>query len=418
MFTPLGILGVTEKNYLMILTVKKDFYSPLNYPMNFSGELTAKIVIKDDYIRANGTCALYLQVFINGIRKKLPLHISVKPSEFDKLKQKVKSQNPYFKDYNLLIEKAFADINAIEISYRLGGEILTMEKFLHEYLNPNSRIDFIRFWELEMENQKLIRDAATVKQQMSTLRKVKKYKSSILFFDITKDFYDKMIFHFAKVEKNSPHTVQTVAKNFKKYLHIANELGIKTPLRFQDIKTPKPTSNRCFLMPEEIYTMNEYYQSKFINENLKNILARFLFACFTGLRISDIKAITTENIVHDTLMFFTHKTGKMQRISLSDSALKFIGKDKLFYGKYTDQHINRELKDIAKACGIKKRISFHVSRHSFATNFLLCGGRVEDLQKLLGHSDIGETMTYVHIVDSITDKHIHNMNDILTKKPH
>lgn len=384
--------------------------------MNFSGELTAKVVIKDDYVRANGTSALYLQVFINGIRKKLPLHISVKPAEFDKAKQKVKNSNVYHKDFNLLIEKAFADVNKIEISYRLGSEVLTMEKFLHEYLNPNSRIDFIKFWEMEMENQKLIRDSATVKQQMSSLRKVKKYRSSLLFHDITKDFYQKMIFHFDKVEKNAPHTIQTVAKNFKKYLHIANELGIKTPLRFNDIKTPKPTSNRSFLMPDEIYSLNEYYESKFINENLKHILARFLFACFTGLRISDIKAITTENIVHDTLIFFAQKTGKLQRISLSESALKFIGTDKLFYGEYSDQHINRELKHIVKTCGIKKRISFHVSRHSFATNFLLCGGRVEDLQKLLGHSDIGETMTYVHIVDSITDKHIHNMNDILKKK--
>ena len=385
--------------------------------MNFSGELTAKIVIKDDYVRANGTSALYLQVFINGIRKKLPLHISVKPSEFDKAKQKVKSQNLYFRDYNLLIDKAFADINAIEISYRLGSEILTMDKFLHEYLNPSSRIDFIRFWEMEMENQKLIRDNATVEQQMSTLRKVKKYKSSILFYDITKDFFEKMMFHFEKVEKNSPHTLQTVAKNFKKYLHIANELGIKTPLKYGDIKTPKPISSRCFLMADEIYNLNEYYHSKFINENLKNILARFLFSCFTGLRISDIKAITRENVVHDVLIFFSKKTGKLQRIQLNESALSFIGKDQLFYGKYTDQHINRELKDIAKACGIKKHITFHVSRHSFATNFLICGGRVEDLQKLLGHSDIGESMNYVHIVDSITDKQIHNMNNILAKKP-
>lgn len=385
--------------------------------MNFSGKLTAKIVIKDDYVRSDGTCALYLQIFLDGQKKKLPLHISVKSLYFDKEKQRVKSKEALYRDYNLIIEKSLADLNKIEISYRLGSEYLTMERLLHEYLNPTSRIDFIKFWELEMDNQKLIRDSATVKQQMSSLRKVKKYKSSIFFYEITKDFYAKMIYHFEKVEKNAPHTIQTVGKNFKKYLHIANELGIKTPLRFQDIKTPKPISNRCFMMPSEIFILNEYYQSKFINENLKNILARFLFACFTGLRISDIKAISTENIVHDTLIFFAQKTGKLQRISLSESARLFIGTDRLFYGDYSDQHINRELKIIAKACGIKKRITFHVSRHSFATNFLLCGGRVEDLQKLLGHSDIGETMTYVHIVDSITDKQIHNMNDILLQKP-
>lgn len=384
--------------------------------MNFSGKLTAKIVIKDDYVRADGTCALYLQIFLEGIKKKLPLHLSVKPVDFDKKKQRVKSKEANYKDCNLIIEKALADLNKIEISYRLGDHVLTMEKLLHEYQNPSTRIDFLKFWENEMENQKLIRDSATVKQQLSSLRKIQKYKSSILFHEITMDFFEKMIFHFEKVEKNAPHTIQTVVKNFKKYLHIANKLGIKTQLQYNDIKTPKPISSRTFLLADEIYKLYEYYNSNLINDSLKNILARFLFSCFTGLRISDIKLITHENIANDVLIFFAQKTGKLQRIQLNESALSFIGKEVLFEGDFTEQHINRELKDIAKACGIKKNVTFHVSRHSFATNFLICGGRIEELQKLLGHSDIKETMTYVHIVDSITDRHIHNMNDII-KKP-
>lgn len=383
--------------------------------MNFSGKLTAKIVIKDDYVRADGTCALYLQIFLDGVKKKIPLHISVKPIDFDKLKQRVKVKETFYKDYNLVIEKALADLNKIEISYRLSSDFLTMEKLLHEYENPSSRIDFIKFWELEMENQKLKRDPATVKQQISSLKKLQKYRKSLLFHEINKEFYEKMIFYFEKSEKNSPHTIQTLCKNFKKYLHIANDLGIKTPLNYRDIKTPKPISSRTFLMADEIYSLYEFYNSTFINETLKNILARFLFSCFTGLRISDVTAISAENIVNDVLIFFSQKTGKLQRIQLNKSALSFIGNETLFSGEYTEQHINRELKDIAKACGIKKNVTFHVARHTFATNFLICGGRIEELQKLLGHSDIKETMIYVHIVHSITDRHIHNMNDILEK---
>lgn len=384
--------------------------------MNFSGKLTSKIIIKKDYIRSDGTCALFVQIFINSARKRIPLHISVKISDFDKTKQRLKPKANFSKDYNLIIEKALADINKIEINYRLAGESLTLEALMNEYKNPSSRIDFIRFWELELENQKLLIDAATVKQQTSSLRKLKKYKESILFYEITIDFYEKMIFYFKKTEKNSPNTIQTLGKNFKKYLHIANNKGIITPLKYQDIKTPYSVSNRTFLDSNEIFKLNEYYCSEFINPNLKNILARFLFSCFTGLRISDIKNITRENIVNDVLIFFAHKTGKLQRIQLSDAAISFIGEFQLFEGEYTEQHINRELKEIAKCCGIKKRVTFHVSRHSFATNFLICGGRVEHLQKILGHSEIKETMIYVHIVDSITSKQIHNMNDILNKQ--
>ncbi len=385
--------------------------------MNFSGELTAKVVIKKDYVRANRTCALYLQVFIMGKRKKFPLYISARIEDFDQEKQRIKPKVDFAKDYNLIIEKALANINKIEISYRLAGEVLTIEKLIKEYENPTSRIDFIKFWELEMENQKLIKDGATYDQQMSSLRKVKKYKSSILFYEITPSFFEMMIYHFKSVEKNEPHTIQTLTKNFKKYLHIANDLGIVTPLNYKDIKSKKCVSNRTFLNSDEIYKLYEYYSTSFINPTLKNILARFLFSCFTGLRISDIQEIGIDNLITNILVFFSKKTGKLQRIQLSNSALNFIGKDQLFYGEYTDQHINRELKNIAKACGITKKVTFHVARHSFATNFLICGGRVEILQKLLGHSQIRETMDYVHIVESITDQQINNLDDILTKKP-
>jgi integrase/recombinase XerD len=401
----------------MLLSQKNSVYFPQNYPMNFSGKLTAKIVIKDDYVRADGTCALFMQIFLNGQRKRLPLHISSVPLDFDKKKQRVKLKSEVSKDFNLIIEKALGDINKIEIAYRLGGEVLTIEKLMYEYENPTSRIDFIKFWELEMDNQKLIKELSTWKQQMSTLRKVKKYQESILFYEITDDWLNKMINHFKKVEKHEPHTIQTLVKNFKKYLHIANDKGIVTNLNYKNIQTIRVSSNRAFLSADEIYKLNEYYTSAFINESLKAILGRFLFSCFTGLRISDISRITTENIVGDSLVFFTKKTGKIQRIQLNESALSFIGKEQLFDGEFTDQHINQELKVIAKIVGITKKVTFHVARHTFATNFLICEGRIEHLQKLLGHSDIKQTMIYSHIVESITDKQIHNMNSILTKKP-
>lgn len=386
--------------------------------MNFSGKLTAKIVIKDDYIRSDGTCALYLQIFLSGTRKRIPLNIVIPPIYFDKQKQRIRSKHELSKDYNLLIEKALGDINLIEINYRLSNEVLTMDKLMHEYMNPSSRIDFIKMWESELETQKQLCHFATYKQQKSTLKKVKGYCNSVMFYEIDQKFYDKMIRHFKIVEKNAPHTLQTLAKNFKKYLHIANDKGIVTPLNYKDIKTPKCISNRTFLESHEIIKLNDYYHSSFINENLKNILARFLFSCFTGLRISDILKISSSNIIGDVLVFTAKKTEKLQQIRLNESAKKYIDPECVFKGSYTEQHINRELKDIMKTCGINKNVTFHVARHTFATNFLICGGSVEVLQKLLAHSNIRETMDYVHIVRNVTNDQIDKMDSILNpKKP-
>src|SRR5436190_24391882 len=122
--------------------------------MNFSGKLTAKVVIKDDYLRADGTCALYVQIFLNKEKKKIPCNIAVKPTDFDKAKQRIKSKNILHKDYNLLIEKMLGDINKIEVNYRLSGIPLSLKNLLEEFDNPTSRIDFIKFWEDEMIRQK------------------------------------------------------------------------------------------------------------------------------------------------------------------------------------------------------------------------------------------------------------------------
>ena len=140
---------------------------------------------------------------------------------------------------------------------------------------------------------------------------------------------------------------------------------------------------------------------------------RFLFACFTGLRISDILNLTKDNFIGDFIAFKSDKTGKFQKIKLIETAKKFITEEIVFKGKYTIEYINRELKFIAKVTKIKKHLTFHVSRHSFATNYLIKGGRVENLQKILGHSNIRETMIYVHIVDSIMNEEMNNLDNII-----
>jgi integrase/recombinase XerD len=401
-----------------MLSIQKNVpHFPMNFPMNFSGKLTAKIVMKKDYVRADGTCKLYLQVFLNKEKKKIPCNIWVKPVEFDEVKQRIKPKHPLYKDYNLIIEKMLSDINTIEINYRLSGIPLTLTTFLTEFQNPTSNIDFIAFWENEMIRQKDILNPSTYRQQMTMLNKTKDFKSPLPFYEINEDYIQDLKTHCKKKLKNTDSTVSSLIKSFKKYLHIANKRGIVTPINFDDIKNKQFRGNRTFLSPEEIVKLDAYWKSEFIIDKYKSILDRFLFSCFTGLRISDIKNLKEDNIIENTIVFTSQKTAKFQRIPMNLSCKKYIHPTIIFKDNFTDEFMNRELKDIAKLLGIRKNISFHVARHTFATNFLICGGRVEHLQKILGHSKITDTMIYVHIVENITDIQIHNMDDILIKKP-
>jgi len=71
------------------------------------------------------------------------------------------------------------------------------------------------------------------------------------------------------------------------------------------------------------------------------------------------------------------------------------------------------LKILAVRAGIEKNISFHVARHTFATNFLRSGGKVENLQKLLNHQSISTTMEYVHIIAEEANKEIYLLDGLL-----
>lgn len=381
--------------------------------MNFNGKLTTKVVIKDDYVRSNGTCALYIQVFLNRERKRFPCDISVKPADFDKQKQRVKTSLKDYKDLNLMIEKMLGDINKIEVTYRLSSMNLTIEKLENEYKNPSSRLDFLSFWETQMIRQKEILKIGSYNQQMASLRKVKAYRKVLFFYDINADFLEDMKAHFKKKLKNSEITIQTTIRHFKKYLHIANKKGIITPIDYTEIKTKEVKGKRTFLMPDEVFNLYQYWQDEYVSPTLKPILTKFLFACFTGLRFTDVEQLEEDNFTDNILFFVAEKTQKIQRIALNKPAQKFAKDPDLINKNYTNQHTNRELKEICKFRGIKKNVTFHVARHTFATNFLLSGGRVEVLQKLLNHTNIQETMIYVHIVDSITDQQIHNMDEIL-----
>lgn len=385
---------------------------PTNYPTYMSGKLTYKVKPKKDYVRADGTCALYVQVFLNG-KKMLPLDIAVRLKDFDEIKQRVKAAHPNAKDFNLLIEKKLADINTIEVNYRLAGKILSLENLMEDLNNPTARVDFIKFWTDEMIRQKDILKRTTYRQQMTMLNKVENYKSPLFFYEINQDYIKGLKAHCKSKLKNNDSTIASLIKSFKKYLHIANQKGISTPISFSEIKNKTFKGNRTFLEVTELQKLHEYWNSQFINETHKNMLSIFLFSCFTGLRFSDVTKLKAENIIENFVVFTAEKTGKFQRVPINKTAQKFIYSNPVFSEIYTNEYFNRELKNIAKICGIRKIISFHVSRHTFATNFLVCGGRVEHLQKLLGHYKIEETMIYVHIVENLTNLQVFDMDKIL-----
>ena len=147
----------------------------------------------------------------------------------------------------------------------------------------------------------------------------------------------------------------------------------------------------------------------------------FLFGCFTGLAYIDIKTLMPEHFEKDDegriwIKKKRVKTGILSRIPLLPMAKmileKYKGRDKLLPIQDASD-INKYLKDIAIYCNIDKHITFHTSRHTFASTVTLANNiSLEVVSKMLGHTNTRMTTHYAKLLDKYIGEQMDNITDI------
>jgi len=144
-------------------------------------------------------------------------------------------------------------------------------------------------------------------------------------------------------------------------------------------------------------------------EDIDEIKDFFLFACYTGLRYSDLKQLHKRNFTQSEkglVLELEHqqKTEKPLYLPLS---ILFNGKPEKIIQPYLSRegfivrrdakYLNKALKYIALSCGIKKNLTLHVARHTFGTMLASITGDPFIIQDLMSHSDIKTSMNYIHL---------------------
>jgi len=140
----------------------------------------------------------------------------------------------------------------------------------------------------------------------------------------------------------------------------------------------------------------------------------FLFCCYTGLAYADVKKLRNTDIITGVdrrpwICVHRQKTDVPSRIPLLPPALAILERyayhqEQRRTGKMlpvtSNQKMNAYLKEIADACGMTKRLTVHLARHTFATTVTLSNGvPMETVSKMLGHRNIRTTQQYAKIVD-------------------
>ena len=188
---------------------------------------------------------------------------------------------------------------------------------------------------------------------------------------------------------------------------------------FCDYEIQKEDTERGWLTREEI---NLLMNGKLKNAKQELVRDLFLFCCFTGLSFTDMRNLSTENLrtyFDDHLWIYMHrqKTGVQSNIRLLDIPLQIIEKykglgkgDKVFpvpaymtclYG----------INAVAKRCGITKRLTWHMSRHTMATEICLTNNvPIETVSSILGHKNIKTTQIYAKITKEKLNKDMENLS--------
>ena len=181
-------------------------------------------------------------------------------------------------------------------------------------------------------------------------------------------------------------------------------------------KIHKPECKREYMTIDEVRSLIKTPTS---NEAVKGA---YLFSCFCGLRISDIKGLTWENVYCDSgqyrLEVMMQKTKSPLYLPLSSEALKWLpergnksGKEKVFKLP-SSAGINKLLKTWAQKAGVSKHITFCTARHTFATMMLTLGADLYTTSKLLGHTDMRTAQIYAKIVNRGKDEAVNLVNGL------
>jgi site-specific recombinase XerD len=365
-----------------------------------------------EYTNKEGLSPISLHITGNKTRERFYLDIHVDPKQFDKVKQRLKATSDQNRDVNLVLDTIDAKITGIKTVYRLSEKVLTPILLLEEFRDGLPRVNFVAFFKQVLDVEFKTMHTGTFRRYKSVHAKLKEYKPEIYFTDINEEFFLNYR-RYLKTLGNRETTINSNIITIKKYLRIGQKKGIKIGVDLDDVKSGSTKGNRTSLNQLDLVNLYNYYNASFITDHHKLVLGYFLFGCMTGLRISDIQKIERKDLMNNDISFISTKTRKDQVITLNIKAREIVKSNpNLFITKVTNEYMNRAIKNICAVVGITKQVSFHVARHTFATCFLRMGGSVEKLQILLGHSDIKETMIYVHIVGNEANKEIFLLDNL------
>jgi integrase/recombinase XerD len=359
-------------------------------------KLTIRVILRKDKKKRNGRCPINYVLRLNGEERKLSTGSWIEPEDWDEKRSLPRKRK-----------------NLGYLEKRIRREVLDIEDFFNERTSQNREVtldllgdfykgtdvyDFYTYFGKCVEKKSKYISEGTLKGYFGTLRALQGFRSRILINEINLKFIEQ--FEDYLLEKGTGEGgVWNRHKHFKAILEMARKEGViaRNPYELFTIRSTK--SSPTYLNDDEILRLALI---PWMSEKLELTRDRFLLSCYTGLRFSDINDLEWKHIIGTKCIRKTMvKTKKQVVIPLSDAALRLIDKygeesSSKIFPRISNQKVNTGLKKLADMADIDKRLTFHVSRHTFGYQLGKSGTNAFYIMKLMGHSKISQSALYVN----------------------
>ena len=381
--------------------------------------------LKKTRLLKNGEASVCMRITVNGTRVENNIRKSIDPALWSQAKETARGKSRRACDLNTYIEEARIKLYQIFCELEQQNRPVTAH-LLQELFFGQEKPEEVRtlLGTMQEHNDQCralvgtdyalitVRRYESCRRYLAELIRQRYGKEDLPLTEVNGELVRAFAFYLTTEKGCQQNTVIRYMKCLKKITNLAcaNDWMAKDP--FLGIRFHEKEVVREFLTMDELQTI---YHKEFPLERLTLVRDVFIFAAFTGLAFIDVQQLAPEHIVRDNngnlwIRKPRQKTKNMCNIPLLDIPQEILR-------KYADhptcrkkgvllpvpcnQKMNSYLKEIADICMIRKNLTTHCARHSYATSVCLANGvSLENVAKMLGHSNIKMTQHYARVLDS------------------
>lgn len=379
--------------------------------------------IRRDKINKKGEAPVFMRLTINGERADASIKRFIEPHAWNSAKGKANEKSRGGKDLNLYLDAISANILRIQRDLELDKKEVSAQIILNRYLGKEQSDRHTLMEVFRAHNEKcralsgislapgtVIRYETSLRLTEAFLRTT--YKKEDCYLDeITHQFVEDYDFYLRTVRRCCHNTTTKYLLNFKKIIRIALAKGWMKKDPFAQVHFHFEPVEREFLEKQELKVL---LNKEITITRLSQVRDIFCFCCLTGLAFMDVQQLKPEHLVADIhgkiwIRKARQKTKNMCNIPLLDEAQKIIDRYRdhpycqthgVLLPVCSNQKMNSYLKELADICGIRKNLSTHCARHTFATLTLASGATIDNVAKMLGHANVNMTRRYAKVLDS------------------